>query len=123
MSIIEQSRTNAANAAAAKELAARKQQAEKQVDMEGLARYVADFKEQEARAREMNAVAAERARQASFGGMEPNPVSPFARPSTMDPRVANDYVNGISNAPVQYPSDGDTQMRLREFDKMYGGTR
>lgn len=107
MSIIEQSRQNAANAAKAAELDARKAEASKSIDMKGLAQYVADWKDRQQRVREMETVAEAK----KYGGMHPALVRPFDGPVK-----AVDAAGYISerNGTV-YPQDVDTARRMEEM--------
>ena len=112
MSIIKNTAQNEANAAKA----AKQDELDRKVAMDGLAKLAAD-----------KAAADERAKMAiemyKYGGMNPNVVSPFAVPSRgVD---AAGYMNGGSAAgPNTYPVDtrgAEQLMELDRLNKLYGG--
>lgn len=109
-SIIEKSAQDKVNAAKAAKL----DEVDRKIEMEGLAKLAAD----KAAADEIAKMTAEIYK---YGGMHPNVVSPFATPSK--PVDVIGYIKKGGSGTVQYPNDIDTAARLAEFDrlnKLYG---
>ena len=106
MSIIKNAAQNEANAAKAAKL----DELDRRVDMEGLAKLAADKAASDERAR----IAMEAYK---YGGMSPNVVSPFAAPSRVVD--AQGYIANGGAAPTQQEIDAFMRARQANYPNMY----